>query len=101
MLSAGVPAERLELVQGKVEETIPGRMPEEIALLRLDTDWYESTYHELVHLFPRLVRGGILILDDYGQWGGVRDAVDRYLREYEVPLLLNRIDYAGRLAIKL
>lgn len=100
MAASGVPAERLELVPGKVEETIPDRMPAQIALLRLDTDWYESTYHELVHLFPRLTAGGILILDDYGQWGGVRDAVDRYLAEQGLSLLLNRIDYAGRLAVK-
>ncbi len=100
MLATGVGPGRLKLVQGKVEETIPGRVPDRIALLRLDTDWYESTYHELVHLFPLLASGGVLILDDYGQWGGVRDAVDCYLAEQGIHLLLSRIDYAGRLAIK-
>jgi hypothetical protein len=100
MLGTGLAAERIELVEGKVEETIPARVPERIAILRLDTDWYESTYHELVHLFPRLVSGGVLIIDDYGQWGGVRDAVDRYLSDEGIPLLLGRIDYAGRLAVK-
>ncbi len=100
MLGTGLGGERLELVQGTVEETIPSRIPEQISLLRLDTDWYESTYHELVHLFPRLSRGGVLILDDYGHWEGVRKAVDRYLNEQQIHLLLQRIDYAGRLAIK-
>lgn len=85
MLGVGVAAERLELVQGKVEETIPARTPERISLLRLDTDWYESTYHELVHLFPLLSPGGVLILDDYGHWAGVREAVDRYLQEQSTP----------------
>jgi hypothetical protein len=100
MLGAGLPAEQLELVVGKVEDTIPGSVPDQIALLRLDTDWYDSTYHELVHLYPRLAPGGVLILDDYGFWGGVREAVDRYLQEQGIALLLNRIDHAGRLAIK-
>ena len=101
MVSTGTPADRLEFVQGKVEETIPGRVPEQIALLRLDTDWYESTRHELIHLFPRLVRGGVLIVDDYGHWPGVRRAVDEHLAEHDVHLLLARVDYAGRMAVKL
>jgi hypothetical protein len=100
LLSTGLGADGFELVQGLVEETIPGCAPERISLLRLDTDWYESTYHELVHLFPRLVPGGVLILDDYGHWGGVRDAVDRYVRENGLKLLLGRVDYAGRMALK-
>jgi len=100
LLGTGLRREQLELVEGKVEDTIPARVPERIALLRLDTDWYESTYHELVHLFPLLSPGGVLILDDYGQWGGVRKAVDQYLDEQGIHLLLSRIDYAGRLAIK-
>jgi hypothetical protein len=100
LLSTGLAADGFELVQGLVEETIPARVPEQISLLRLDTDWYESTYHELVHLFPRLVPGGVLILDDYGHWGGVRDAVDRYVRENGLGLLLARVDYAGRMAVK-
>lgn len=100
MLATGLTGDRIELVRGLVEETIPARMPEKIAVLRLDTDWYESSYHELIHLFPRLSRGGVLILDDYGHWEGVRKAVDRYLSEQEIHLLLQRIDYAGRLAIK-
>ena len=62
----GYPRERLHFVQGPVEETLPGSAPESIALLRLDTDWYSSTKHELEHLYPRLVPGGVLIIDDYG-----------------------------------
>jgi O-methyltransferase len=100
MRSTGYPAERMTLVEGKVEETLPDRAPESIALLRLDTDWYESTYHELVHLYPRLEPGGVLIIDDYGYWSGARRAVDRYLDEIESPVLLNRIDHGGRIAIK-
>jgi hypothetical protein len=88
-------------VKGKVEDTIPSQAPAQISLLRLDTDWYESTYHELVHLYPRLSVGGVLIIDDYGHWEGARRAVDQYLAERNLKLLLNRIDYTGRIGVKL
>jgi hypothetical protein len=94
------PAERLHFVPGRVEDTLPGKAPQNIALLRLDTDWYESTRHELLHLYPRLCAGGVLILDDYGHWDGARKAVDEYFATEAEPLLLSRIDYSGRLAIK-
>lgn len=97
----GYPGEHLHFVRGPVEKTIPDTMPEQIAILRLDTDWYESTLHELEHLYPQLVPGGVLIIDDYGHWEGARAAVDEYLaREDVAPLLLHRIDYTGRAAIK-
>jgi O-methyltransferase len=100
LYGVGYPREKIHFVQGKVEDTIPQVVPERIALLRLDTDWYESTHHELIHLFPRLSRGGVLIVDDYGHWQGARQAVDDYLAEFGAKLLLNRIDYTGRIAIK-
>jgi O-methyltransferase len=87
-------------VQGRVEDTVPDQAPPEIALLRLDTDWYSSTRHELVHLYPRLAEGGVLILDDYGYWRGARRAVDEYMAANDLPLLLNRIDYTARIAVK-
>lgn len=99
--SVPYPEQKVHFVKGPVEETIPGVAPEKIALLRLDTDFYESSRHEMVHLFPRLVAGGVLLLDDYGHWEGQRLAVDEYLSEHKVPLLLNRLDYAGRIGIKL
>lgn len=96
----GYARERIVLVKGKVEETIPATVPERIAVLHLDTDWFESTYHEFVHLYPLLSSGGVLILDDYGHWKGAREATDRYLAENGINLLLNRIDYTGRIAVK-
>ena len=96
----GYPAERLHYIEGKVEDTLPAHAPEQIALLRLDTDWYASTKHELEHLYPRLVPGGILIIDDYGHWEGARRAVDEYLQTLGYPVLLHRIDYTGRMLIK-
>jgi len=98
--STGYPTRLVSYVQGRVEETIPARAPERISLLRLDTDWYESTRHELEHLYPRLAPGGILIIDDYGHWEGARKAVDEYVSALDSPLFLSRIDYTGRLAVK-
>jgi len=97
----GYPDDRIKLVKGLVEETLPNKTPGEIALLRLDTDWYESTRHELIHLYPRLAHRGVLIIDDYGHWEGAKKAVDEYIRDNDLPILLNRIDYTGRIAIKL
>ena len=87
-------------VKGKVEETLADKtnQPQRIALLRLDTDWYESTKIELEVLYPRLVPGGVLIIDDYGHWAGARKAVDEYFKND--PVLLNRIDYTARLVVR-
>jgi O-methyltransferase len=93
------PSERIHFVQGRVEETIPEAAPEQISILRLDTDWYESTRHELEHLYPRLSPGGVLLLDDYGYWEGAREAVDEFLDETGERLLLVRMA-SGRLAVK-
>ena len=100
LLATGYPAERLVLVRGPVEETLPEQAPERLALLRLDTDWYESTRHELEHLYPRLEPGGILIIDDYGHWEGARRAVDEYFAQHPPAPLLHRTDYTGRVAVK-
>lgn len=99
--STGYPMDRVRFVKGKVEETIPDEMPESIAILRLDTDWYESTKHELEYLYPRLVPNGVLILDDYGHWQGCREAVDEYFGSMSghIPFM-SRIDYTGRVIIK-
>jgi O-methyltransferase len=100
VLSSGYPEQLIHFVRGPVEQTLPERAPGELALLRLDTDWYESTLHELRHLYPLVVPGGVLIVDDYGHWEGCRRAVDEYFAAEAEPVLLNRIDYTGRIAIK-
>lgn len=100
LAATGYPADKLVFVQGKVEDTIPVQAPDRIALLRLDTDWYESTRHELVHLYPRLSAGGVLLIDDYGHWSGARRAVDEYLADHDLRLLLHRVDYSARLCVK-
>lgn len=100
MHGTGYPPARIHFVAGRVEDTLPDQAPADIALLRLDTDWYESTKHELEHLYPRVARGGVLIIDDYGHWDGCRRAVDEYFSTSADPVLLSRIDYSGRIAIK-
>ena len=100
VLQTGYDPSHIHLIKGKVEQTIPATMPEQIAVLRLDTDWYESTRHELEHLYPLLAPGGVLIIDDYGQWQGARQAVDEYFQTHAIPMLLHRTDYTGRVGIK-
>ena len=98
--SSGYPEDKFVFVEGRVEDTIPATRPEQISLLRLDTDLYSSTYHELLHLYPRLAPGGILIIDDYGAFQGARIATDRFIAENKLPLFLSRIDVSVRLAVK-
>ena len=101
MMSIGYPEERIHLIKGKVEESLPARIPAgPIALLRLDTDWYSSTKQELTHLYPMLVKRGVLIIDDFGHWEGARKAVMEYFDQHSVNMLLNRIDYTGRIGVK-
>jgi hypothetical protein len=99
MAETGYPAARVHYHVGPVESTIPGDAPETIALLRLDTDWYESTRHELEHLYDRVAPGGVVIADDYATWQGARKAVDEFLARTGAPLLLVPIA-AGRIAVK-
>jgi O-methyltransferase len=101
VLATGYPRERIHFVKGMVEDTLPQEAPEQVALLRLDTDFYKSTKHELVHLYPRISRGGILILDDYGVFRGAQQATDEYFRECDVEMFLTRVDEAVRLGVKL
>lgn len=96
----GYPDGRLHFIKGMVEETIPATVPDRIAILRLDTDFYSSTKHELEHLYPRLSPGGILIIDDYGAFPGSRLATDEYAAEHRLNWYLHRVDAHVRLVVK-
>lgn len=98
MGATGYPEDKLHFVEGDVETTIPAIAPEGISLLRLDTDWYRSTLHELSHLYPRLSERGALIIDDYGAYEGSRKATDEYFAD--APIFLGRIDEAARIGFK-
>jgi hypothetical protein len=98
---SGYPEDLVRLVPGPVEVTLQSPdVPQSVALLRLDTDWYESTMMELQVLFPRLNDRGVLLIDDYGHWRGCRRAVDEYFSEHGVDMFLHRIDYTGRIGIQ-
>jgi O-methyltransferase len=100
---ASVEMDGVRFVKGDVGKTLLDKknLPEKIAVLRIDTDWYESTKLELETLYPRLSGGGVLIIDDYGHWDGARKAVDEYFRESGFPRpLLQYTDYTGRMGIK-
>ncbi len=94
----GYPAERLKYHVGWFEETVPGAAREigPIALLRLDGDWYESTRVCLENLYPKVVQGGVVVVDDYGHWQGCRRAVDEYLERLGEPVLMHHVDYTCR-----
>ena len=99
MDETGYPSDKIHYHPGLVEDTTPGEAPERISILRLDTDWYASTLHELEHLYDRLSPGGVLILDDYSDWDGARKATEEWLQKTGEPLYLGPIGM-GRLAIK-
>jgi hypothetical protein len=97
----GYPQQRMHFVKGKVEETLMASAPPgDIALLRLDTDWYASTKAELDHLYPKLVQGGILVVDDYFRWQGARKAMDEYLQQHEISMFLVRMDDSSVIGVK-
>ena len=94
------PSTHVHFVPGPVEQTLAVSAPEQISLLRLDTDWYASTKHELDILFPKLRPGGVLIIDDYGHWEGARRAVDEYMHQHQITMQLYQIDYTARIGVK-
>jgi len=88
----------VRIVKGDVADTLRTDLPESISILRLDTNWYESTKQELEVLYPLVSPGGVLIVDDYGHWEGSREAVDEYFVTRKRPLLM-RINHTVRMAV--
>lgn len=97
--STGFPGHRSVYVEGNVEDTLPNITPKSISILRIDTDFYQSTYWILKCLYPILSTGGVCILDDYDCWLGAKDAVDEYFHDEALFPLLMRMD-SGRLLVK-
>lgn len=98
--TTGYPDENIFFIKGKVEDTLLQNLPGNISLLRLDTDWYESTKIELEVLFPLLNPKGVLIIDDFGHWEGAKKAVLEFFNKEKISPLLHRIDLTGRILIK-
>jgi O-methyltransferase len=99
--STGFPRSQIEFVKGDVSSTLASGGPGQISVLRLDTDWHDSTRIELETLYPRLSSQGVLIIDDYGVWAGAREAIDEYFAKQNIKMLLQRTDYTGRMGLKL
>ncbi len=100
LATTGYPTDRFRMVKGDVAHTLGSEVPRQIALLRLDTDWYESTKLELDVLYPRLVSGGVCIIDDYGYWSGARKAVDQYMERHGISVYMHCIDATSRCFLK-
>lgn len=98
MRRTGYDETRIHYLKGPVEQTLPGPIPDKISILRLDTDWYESTKHELETLWDRVLPGGVVIVDDYGEFEGARKAVDEFFAGS--PVMLTPLDYTARLIVK-
>jgi hypothetical protein len=87
------PSDKLHYIVGDVMETLKVKenIPDKIALLRLDTDWYESSKIELELLYDRVVQGGLVIFDDYYHWDGQRRAVDEFFKSRNLQYTINKI----------
>jgi hypothetical protein len=101
---AGVDLSAVRFVVGDVTKTLaePADIPEAICVLRLDTDFYDSTKAELEALYPRLSVGGSLLIDDFGHWDGAKRAVEEYFGALAPSArpLLHFTDYTGRMGVK-
>jgi hypothetical protein len=97
----GLLGEDVVFVEGKVEDTLRrhDNLPQRISILRLDTDWYESTKLELEVLYPLIVSGGFLIIDDYGFWSGSKKATDEFFSGAIRRPYFHPIDEQRRIAV--
>ena len=88
-------ARSVELVRGLLQETMHISQP--VAFAHIDVDWYDPVLTCLERIFPNLVVGGSVILDDYADWGGCRKATDEYLQQVNGQFELDQT--AGSLTI--
>lgn len=101
VLATGYGESHFVFVKGKVQDTLRQTRPDRIALLRLDTDFYESTKAEMNELFPRLSERGVFIVDGYGRWAGQSRAVDEYFATHGIEPLLLRVGFNDWVSIKI
>ncbi|MBI3901795.1 MAG: class I SAM-dependent methyltransferase [Nitrosomonadales bacterium] len=96
----GYPESQMHFIAGDVMQTIPAQVPSKISLLRLDTDWYKSTLHELEHLYDLIVPRGVLVIDDYGWCRGSRQATDEFFQDQPFKPMMHRVAQHVRVIIK-
>ena len=94
------PASNIRFIKGKVEDTLQKETPEQIAMLRLDTDFYESTKVEMDILYPKVSPGGLILLDDYYKWQGSKKAVDEFIETNKICIFWSRIDSNSAIGVK-
>lgn len=99
MATTGYPKEKMHFIKGMIYETIPARTPDQISMLRIDTDWYASYKHALHHLYDWVSSGGFIILD-YGQFLGARQALDEFIAKRAINTFLLPVDFSCRMMIK-
>jgi Macrocin-O-methyltransferase (TylF) len=85
----------VEFVEGFFDETLPALRDHRWSVIRLDGDSYEATWVGLESLYPRLSKGGYLIVDDYGLIKECRWAVDDYRREHGITAPIEKVDWNG------
>lgn len=100
VLATSYPTNRFNFIKGDVRQTLLRASPQHIALLRLDTDFFDSTLIELETLYHRVIPGGVIILDDYGTWAGQKKAVDQFVETLDVRPMLIRTSQNERVIIK-
>jgi hypothetical protein len=93
-------AENVAFVKGLFQDTLLTAPIQQIAVLHVDGDWYESVKVCLDSFYDKVVAGGVIQLDDYGYWKGARKAVDEFLERRKIQAPLERLDYSGRFLVK-
>ena len=91
----GLLDEQVKFLKGWFSDTLPSAPVEQIALLRLDGDMYESTMDGLTNLYPKLSIGGYIIIDDYKAVPACKPAVDDYRQSHGITESIMDIDWAG------
>lgn len=91
----GLLDEQVCFLPGWFRDTLPSAPIDQLALIRLDGDLYESTYVALESLYPKLSKGGYLITDDYGACAGCRKAVQDFREANKITDEIIPIDWTG------
>jgi len=92
----GADLNRIRIIPGWFQDTLPSVTATEISLLNIDADWYKSVKFCLEAFYDRVVPGGFISFDDYGHWPGCRKAVDEFFEARKLPYKLVQVDYTAR-----